>query len=81
LGAGEGEEMAFLLLPVTWLSWGVAYPVTGIALCGFDVLTLRVLVQALGAAALAGQGTLSGISFKVEREIAASPFALLAMTR
>lgn len=60
--------MAFLLLPVTWLSWGVAYPVTGIALGGFDVLTLRVLVQALGAAALAGQGTMSGISFKVERE-------------
>jgi drug/metabolite transporter (DMT)-like permease len=60
--------MAFLLLPVTWLSWGVAYPVTGIALGGFDVLTLRVLVQALGAAALAGQGTLSGISFKIERE-------------
>lgn len=60
--------MAFLLLPVTWFSWGVAYPLTGIALGGFDVLTLRVLVQVLGAAALAGQGMLSGISFKVERE-------------
>lgn len=63
-----GEEMPFLLLPITWLSWGVAYPVTGIALGGFDVLTLRVLVQVLGAAALGGQGLLSGISFRVERE-------------
>ena len=60
--------MAFLLLPVTWLSWGIAYPVTGIALGGFDVLTLRVLVQVLGAAALGGQGMLSGISFRIERE-------------
>ncbi|HXP04964.1 MAG TPA: DMT family transporter [Stellaceae bacterium] len=60
--------MAFLLLPVTWFSWGVAYPVTGIALGGFDILTLRVLVQILGAAALGGQGMLSGISFRVERE-------------
>jgi hypothetical protein len=45
--------MPFLLLLVTWLSWGVAYPVTGIALGGFDVVTLRVLVQLLGAAAIA----------------------------
>jgi drug/metabolite transporter (DMT)-like permease len=60
--------MAFLLLPVTWFSWGVAYPVTGIALGGFDVLTLRVLVQVLGATALGAQGMLSGISFRVERE-------------
>jgi drug/metabolite transporter (DMT)-like permease len=60
--------MPFLLLLVTWLSWGVAYPVTGIALGGFDVLTLRVLVQLLGAAAIAMQIKLTGISFAVERE-------------
>ena len=60
--------MPFLLLLVTWFSWGVAYPVTGIALGGFDVVTLRVLVQLLGAAAIAMQIKLTGISFAVERE-------------
>jgi drug/metabolite transporter (DMT)-like permease len=60
--------MAFVLLPVIWLGWGVAYPITGIALGGFDVLTLRVLVQAIGGAALALQAWGAGISFAVERE-------------
>jgi drug/metabolite transporter (DMT)-like permease len=60
--------MAFILLPVIWLSWGIAYPVTGIALAGFDVLTLRVLVPVIGGAALALQVWGAGISFEVERE-------------
>ena len=52
--------MPFVFLPVIWLSWGIAYPVTGIALGGFDVLTLRVLVQLLGALALLLQVKLPG---------------------
>src|SRR6185312_748297 len=60
--------MPFVLLPVVWLSWGIAYPVTGVALGGFDVLTLRVLVQLLGAAALLLQVKLAGVSLAVERE-------------
>ena len=60
--------MPFIFLPVIWLSWGIAYPVTGIALSGFDVLTLRVLVQLLGAAALLVQAKLAAASLAVERE-------------
>lgn len=60
--------MPFILLPVVWLSWGIAYPVTGVALGGFDVLTLRVLVQLLGALALLLQVKLAGVSLAVERE-------------
>lgn len=74
--------MPFVFLPVIWLSWGIAYPVTGIALGGFDVLTLRVLVQLLGALALLLQVKLAGVSLAVEREAWADLVvtALLYMT-
>jgi hypothetical protein len=29
------------LLLVVWLGWGIAYRVAGIALRGFDIMTLR----------------------------------------
>ncbi len=60
--------MAFLLLCITWVSWGVSYPVTAIALAGFDVMTLRCTVQIVGALALLSQIVLAGRSFAVERE-------------
>lgn len=44
--------MAFVLLAIVWLCWGVSYPLTAIALRGFDIVTCRVLVQGLGAATL-----------------------------
>jgi drug/metabolite transporter (DMT)-like permease len=74
--------MPFIFLPVIWLRWGIAYPVTGIALGGFDVLTLRVLVQLLGALTLLLQVKLAGVSLAVEREAWADLVvtALLYMT-
>lgn len=59
---------AFLLLVLVWLIWGVSYPLTAIALQGFDVMTLRCLVQLLGAGALFLHAALRGQSFAVERE-------------
>lgn len=59
--------MAFLLV-VTWLGWGLAYPLTGIALRGFDIITLRCIVQTIGAAALLLQAALAGHSLRIERQ-------------
>jgi drug/metabolite transporter (DMT)-like permease len=44
--------MAFVFLCTVWLTWGLSYPLTAIALAGFDVFTLRTSVQLVGAAAL-----------------------------
>ncbi|HVH73429.1 MAG TPA: EamA family transporter [Stellaceae bacterium] len=59
---------AFLLLVLVWLIWGVSYPVTAIALKGFGVMTVRCLVQLLGAGALFLHAGLRRQSFAVERE-------------
>ncbi|MBV9862586.1 MAG: EamA family transporter [Alphaproteobacteria bacterium] len=58
--------MAFLLLCVVWLSWGLSYPLAAIALRGFDVLTLRCAVQLLGALVLLLEAGLSGRSLAIE---------------
>ncbi len=55
--------MPFVLLGCVGLIWGVSYPITAVALTGFDVLTLRCLIQALGASAMLVQAmALAGIS-------------------
>ena len=46
------ESMPFILLASIGLIWGVSYPITAVALRGFDVLTLRCLIQMLGAGAM-----------------------------
>lgn len=60
--------MAFILLVLVWLIWGVSYPVTAIALKGFGVMALRCLVQLIGAGALFLTATLRGQSLAVDRE-------------
>lgn len=60
--------MAFFLICVVWLSWGLGYPMTAIALSGFDVMTLRVVVQAIGALALLGQALFAGRHLAIRRE-------------
>lgn len=59
---------AFVLLLVTWLGWGIAYPVTGIAFQAFDILSLRCVVQTIGATMLLAQAALAGYSFRIERD-------------
>ncbi|HJU18648.1 MAG TPA: DMT family transporter [Stellaceae bacterium] len=59
--------MPFVLLVALWLCWGASYPVTAIALRGFDVVTCRVLVQALGAGALLVQAVLCRHRFRIGR--------------
>ena len=60
--------MSFVLLSVVFVVWGISYPITVMALAGFDVLTNRCLVQLLGAAALLAQAMLSRRRLAVERE-------------
>lgn len=60
--------MAFLLLCVVWVIWGISYPLTAIALAGFDVFTLRTSVQLVGAAALLAQALASGAALRMPRE-------------
>jgi drug/metabolite transporter (DMT)-like permease len=60
--------MPFLLLSVVFVIWGISYPITAIALGGFDVLTNRCLVQLFGAAALLAQAALHRRRLVVERE-------------
>ncbi|MBV9828461.1 MAG: EamA family transporter [Alphaproteobacteria bacterium] len=60
--------MPFLLLCVVWITWGVSYPLTAIALAGLDVFTLRTSVQIVGAAALLAQALVSGASLRMPRE-------------
>jgi drug/metabolite transporter (DMT)-like permease len=60
--------MPLILLGCVGAIWGISYPITAAALQGFDVLTLRVLVQTLGAAAMLVQAILLRRSLKVERE-------------
>ncbi len=60
--------MAFVLLCIVWLSWGISYPITAIALAGFDVLTLRSAVQIVGAAALLVQAAAAGRPLTIARD-------------
>lgn len=60
--------MAFVLMCTVWLSWGLCYPMTAIALAGFDVMTLRVAVQIVGALALLAQAVLSQKRLAIRRE-------------
>lgn len=60
--------MPLLLMLVTWLGWGLAYPLTGIALQGLDIVSLRCIVQTIGAAVLVLQAVLAGHSLRIERE-------------
>lgn len=48
--------------------WGVSYPITAVALTGFDVLTLRCLIQALGASAMLVQAMALRRHLAIERE-------------
>jgi drug/metabolite transporter (DMT)-like permease len=67
-GVPGGSGMAFILLGCVGLIWGLSYPITALALRGFDILTLRSLIQLLGACAMLGQTLAFGRSFRVERE-------------
>jgi len=60
--------MAFLFLCTVWLTWGISYPLTAIALVGFDVFTLRASVQVIGAVALMLQALAARRRFRVPRE-------------
>ena len=60
--------MPGLLLSVGFVIWGVSYPITAIALDGFDVLTSRCLVQILGAAAMLLQAMIGRRRLTIERE-------------
>lgn len=60
--------MPLILLGFVGLVWGFSYPITAIALNGFDVLTLRCLVQTLGACAMLVQAAACRRRLTVERE-------------
>lgn len=60
--------MPFILLGCVGLIWGISYPITAVALAGFDVLTLRCLIQLLGAGAMLLQAMALGRHFVIERE-------------
>jgi drug/metabolite transporter (DMT)-like permease len=60
--------MPLILLGCVGAIWGISYPITAAALQGFDVLTLRVLVQTLGAVAMLVQAILLRRSLQIERE-------------
>ena len=60
--------MAFILLGCVGLIWGISYPITATALGGFDVLTLRSLIQTLGACAMLAQIMVMRRSLAIERE-------------
>jgi drug/metabolite transporter (DMT)-like permease len=60
--------MALLLLGCVGLIWGISYPITAVALGGFDVLTLRSLIQSLGAGAMLIQIVALRRDLVVERE-------------
>ncbi len=63
-----GGGMAFILLGCVGLIWGISYPITALALRGLDILTLRSLIQLLGACAMLAQTLAFGRSLSVERE-------------
>ena len=60
--------MPFVLLGCVGLIWGISYPITAAALHGFDVLTLRCLIQTLGACAMLAQAAALRRHFRIERE-------------
>ena len=60
--------MPFVLLASIGLIWGISYPITAVALRGFDVLTLRCLIQMLGAGAMLLQTIALRRWLAVERE-------------
>src|SRR4051794_31598436 len=62
------RTVPFVLLCVVWLTWGVSYPITAIALAGFDVMSLRLAAQFLGASVLLLQAASAGRGFAIPRE-------------
>src|SRR5215472_12674153 len=60
--------MPFILLGCVGLIWGISYPITAVALTGFDVVSLRCLIQTLGAGAMLVQALAFRRSLTVERE-------------
>ncbi len=60
--------MPFILLSCVGLIWGISYPITAEALGGFDVLTMRCLIQTFGACAMLIQVLVTRRSLSVERE-------------
>ncbi len=59
--------MPFILLGIVGLVWGISYPITAVALDGFDILTLRCLIQILGACAMLAQAAAFRRPLTVER--------------
>ena len=57
----------YLLLLVVWLSWGLSYPLTAIALRDLDLWTLRTAVNGAAALVLLGTAVASGASVRVPR--------------
>ncbi|MEJ0072435.1 MAG: DMT family transporter [Pseudomonadota bacterium] len=55
------------MLATVWLSWGFAYPLTGIALDGLDPWTLRCAVMLLGGSTLLTIAALRGQRLAVPR--------------
>ena len=74
---------AFALLVFIWLIWGTSYPVTAVALKGFDVMTVRCLVQFMGMAMLFLHAASRRQSFAIERaawpDLAVSAFLNMAV--
>jgi drug/metabolite transporter (DMT)-like permease len=60
--------MPFVLLGCVGLIWGISYPITAAALNGFDVLTLRCLIETLGACAMLAQALALRRGLAIERE-------------
>ncbi len=60
--------MPFILLSCIGLIWGISYPITAEALQGFDVLTLRCVIQTFGAGAMLLQTLALRRPLAVERE-------------
>lgn len=63
----KGRNVPFVLLVIVWVCWGLSYPATAVALSGFDVITCRVLVQAIGAGALLAQAILCRRPLRIAR--------------
>jgi drug/metabolite transporter (DMT)-like permease len=62
------KAMPFMLLGSVGLIWGISYPITAVALTGFDVLTLRCLIQTLGACTMLLQAVALRQRLVIERE-------------
>jgi drug/metabolite transporter (DMT)-like permease len=61
--------MNYALLPIVWLSWGLSYPATAVALAGFDAWSCRCLVMLTGGGVLLVGAALAGRSLRVPRPL------------